>query len=180
MEIINVKYSIHHYQLWDNGVFPNSHLDVLVYKNVLDLPLLFAPKAIKNLFERNNWRNSWKDGVYTYHHYHSITHEVLGVYEGKSIIEFGGETGVKVEIEKGDVVIIPAGVAHKNMGEKDQVKCVGAYPEGRDYDMNYGKPSERIKADENIKKLPVPALDPVFGSHGELQRYWKSKNNIYA
>ncbi|HKC67070.1 MAG TPA: cupin domain-containing protein [Bacteroidia bacterium] len=175
MELINDKYFVKHYQIWSDGIFPSSNLDVLLYKKVFNLPFFFPARAIKELFKKNNWYNDWKDGIYTYHHYHSNTHEVLGVYEGDAIIEFGGETGVKIEIEKGDVLVIPAGVAHKNLGDKNQIKCVGACPNGENFDMNYGKPDEYPKAIENIRNVKIPLKDPVFGLHGEIQHYWKSK-----
>jgi uncharacterized protein YjlB len=38
--------------------------------------------------------------------------------------------------------------------------------------MNYGQPKERPQADENIKRVPLPALDPVYGAHGPLQEHW--------
>lgn len=167
------KYRLLKYHLKDDGKFPNNHLPVLLYKDVLDLPALLPAAFIKRLFARHHWSNSWKSGVFTYHHYHSITHEVMGVYKGKTQLMLGGSYGVKITIQKGDVLIIPAGVAHKNLGKENDVKCVGAYPGGRDYDMNYGKPEERKHAIENIKKVPLPDLDPVFGLHGELQLCWK-------
>jgi uncharacterized protein YjlB len=78
-----------------------------------------------------------------------------------------------VRLEKGDVLIIPAGTAHKNLGKQNSVKCVGAYPEGMDFDMNYGKPGERPQMDKNIYKVKLPSKDPVFGKHGQLENFWK-------
>src|SRR4051812_40962438 len=103
------------YILKDNGVFPNSALPVLHYKQILNLPVIFPAAAIRALFKKNGWTNNWKKGIYTYHHYHSITHEVLGVVKGKTILQLGGDDGIKIVIEKGDVVVVPAGVAHKNL-----------------------------------------------------------------
>jgi uncharacterized protein YjlB len=40
---------------------------------------------------------------------------------------------------KGDVLLIPAGVAHKNVGASIDFKCVGAYPGGKEFDINLGK-----------------------------------------
>jgi uncharacterized protein YjlB len=157
----------------DDGTFPNSRLPVLYYKGVLNIPLLFPATHVKHLFEKNNWLNSWDDGIFEYHHYHSITHEVLGIYEGGTVLRIGGDTGVKLRVEKGDVLIIPAGVAHKNL-DGESVGVVGAYPDGRNYDMNYGKPGERPKTDENIKGVPVPATDPVFGNQG-LPPAWRAE-----
>jgi uncharacterized protein YjlB len=52
-------------------------------------------------------------------------------------------------------------MAHKNLGEENQVKCVGAYPEGRNYDMNYGHAGERPSTDSNISRVPMPDKDPI-------------------
>jgi uncharacterized protein YjlB len=174
MNFINKKYTLERYKVKEKGAFPNNDLlNVLLYKNVFNLPYFFAANKIKSLFRKNGWTNAWKNGIYTFHHYHSVTHEVMGVYKGKTTLMFGGENGTKVTIEKGDVLIIPVGVAHKNLGAQNQIKCVGAYPGGKDFDMNYGKPDERPQADENIRKVPVPAKDPIFGLNGELHYYWK-------
>jgi len=153
--------------------FPNSNLPILHYVKVLELPMLLVGSAVKKLFENNNWTNTWKQGIYTYHHYHSITHEVLGFCKGETLLMLGGENGITLFVEEGDVLVIPAGVAHMNLGKEDDVICVGGYPDGRDYDMNYGKPAERPKADNNIAATPLPVTDPVFGKNGPLFRLWK-------
>ena len=166
------KYFVEHYFVKDDGTFPNSELPVLFYKHVLRVPRFFAGAFVKRLFKRHNWYNAWQYGIFEYHHYHSITHEVLGVVKGETRLQLGGSKGVILHIEKGDVVIIPAGVAHKNLGKQDQVTCIGAYPNGADYDINYGKAGERPQTDRNISKVPRPAQDPVFGKKGGLLKYW--------
>ena len=156
----------------DDGVFPNNSLPILFYPKVLELPRLFAGFSVRKLFQKNGWSNNWQQGIYTYHHYHSITHEVLGVCRGETLLLLGGEQGITVFIEQGDVLIIPAGVAHMNLGKEKDVICVGGYPNGRDYDMNYGKPGERPVADENISSVSLPQTDPVFGEKGGLLKIW--------
>src|ERR1043166_8709239 len=144
-------YVVQKYFLRDDGRFPNNaSLPVLLYKKALDLPGLFPGNYIVSLFKKNNWTNSWKDGVLDYHHYHSNTHEVLGVYRGKTIIQLGGAGGIELTLEKGDVLLIPAGVAHKNLTPDSRFKCVGAYPEGREYDMNFGKAEERPSTEIHV------------------------------
>ncbi|PBQ33636.1 cupin [Sphingobacteriaceae bacterium] len=157
----------------DNGIFPNSHLPVLIYKDVLDFPLFFDAVYITHLFEKNNWTNSWKAGIFTYHHYHSNAHEVIGVYKGKTELMLGGENGLKVMLEKGDVIIIPAGVAHKNLGDENAVACVGAYADGATYDICTGKKGERPLADTNLLTLALPDRDPVLGLKGGVEKYWR-------
>lgn len=166
-------HEVQYFQLKDDGRFPNSYLPVLLYKRALKLPLLFASDHIKKLFKSNNWNNAWKAGVYTYHHYHSVTHEVLGVYKGKATLQLGGDNGVQVMVEKGDVLLIPAGVAHKNLDNENAIKCVGAYPDGKDYDLLYGKPEERPQADKNIYAVGLPSQDPLYGAKGRMQEFWK-------
>lgn len=87
----------------------------------------------------------------------------------------GGPGQFETELEKGDVVVIPAGVAHKNLGDSGDFACVGAYPNGQAYDMNYGREGERPDVDENIKNTPLPQLDPLFGSSGPLVELWFNK-----
>ena len=157
----------------DDSIFPNNSLPVLLYPQVLVLPKLFVGGAVKKLFQDNGWKNNWKQGIYTYHHYHSITHEVLGICKGETLLLLGGEEGVTVFVQEGDVLIIPAGVAHINLGKENDVICVGGYPDGRDYDMNYGKPDERPKADHNIAALPLPHTDPVLGKKEGLLKIWR-------
>ncbi len=73
----------------------------------------------------------WRNGIYGFHHYHSTAHEVLGVYAGWTDVQFGGQAGIGVRLEKNDVVLIPAGVAHKNLAQSTGFGIVGAYPRGQ-------------------------------------------------
>lgn len=156
----------------DDGTFPNSKLPVLIYKAALTLPGEHAPKIIEDIFKNNNWTNSWRNGIYDYHHYQSITHEVLGVYEGNTMVELGGARGITLLIEIGDIIIIPAGVAHRNVTPDSKFKCVGAYPGGNDYDIKKGEAGERHEADRNITKVPLPENDPVY-TDGPLLKNWE-------
>lgn len=162
----------------DDGVFPNNpSLPLIVYKGALYLHPSEDSNAIEKVFEDHGWSNAWKSGIFDYHHYHSTTHEVLGVFCGKADIQLGGPDGTCVELVRGDVVVVPAGVAHKCLKASSDFLVVGAYPEGRDYDMNYGKPEERPMADENIKSVPLPNTDPVYGTEGPLVGKWRGKSD---
>jgi uncharacterized protein YjlB len=130
----------------DDGTFPNSKLPVLYYPAILKVPTLFPANYVRKLFETNNWRNAWKAGIFTFDHYHSNTHEVLAIIRGETTLQLGGEKGMKLNVKKGDVIVLPAGVAHRNLNKENAVTCVGAYPRGKSYDMNYGKAGERPNA----------------------------------
>jgi uncharacterized protein YjlB len=162
-------------QLNDDGRFPNnSRFPLLVYKGVLHLHPGDDADCIAAVFRQNNWTNSWTAGIFDYHHYHSNTHEVLGVFTGTADVQFGGDEGICVELTRGDAVVIPAGVAHKCLRSSEDFVCVGAYPDGKEYDMNYGHEGERPAADERIAGINAPENDPVFGKDGSLNTLWKN------
>src|SRR5262245_34237964 len=95
--------------LKDDGVIPNNpRLPLLIYHGALNLPPREAAAAIERLLESNHWGGSWRNGIYTYHHYHSTAHEVLLVYKGSATVQLGGEHGIIETIKRGDVLIIPA------------------------------------------------------------------------
>jgi uncharacterized protein YjlB len=77
-----------------------------------------------------------------------------------------------VTVRAGDVVVIPAGVAHRNMDSSDDVLVVGAYPGGSEYDICRGDPADYDKAICSICAVLMPGQDPVFGRHGPLWQLW--------
>ncbi len=156
----------------DDGIIPNSKLPLLLYRNVFSARHAAGASWLEKKFASNNWTNSWRNGIYSFHHYHSSSHEVLGLYSGTTLVHLGGEQGEIVTLNAGDIVIIPAGVGHKNLGS-DNLGVVGAYPEGRSWDLNRGLEGERPAADRNIETLPVPDTDPLLGKNAGLVRIWK-------
>ena len=161
--------------LEDDGIFPNnSELPVLLYRGAFELPQDEdeAAEAIEEVFGANDWAHGWRDGVYDFAHYHSTAHEVLGCYSGRARLRLGGDHGLEVELERGDVVVLPAGVSHERLSQSEDFAVVGSYPEGQDYDMNLGKDGERPEADENIERVPMPDRDPLYGSEGPLVERW--------
>lgn len=160
--------------LEDDGTFPNNPaLPLVVYRGAFQFVREGSPVAMEELFAANRWGGGWRNGIYSFHHYHSTAHEVLAVYGGSARVQLGGEKGLTMEIMPGDVVIIPAGVAHKNLGSGPGFRIVGVYPSGQTWDMNYGKPGERPAADRNIASVPLPQADPVYGEGGFLEELWK-------
>ncbi|GGE38713.1 hypothetical protein GCM10007276_15020 [Agaricicola taiwanensis] len=153
-----------------NGGFPNSSLPALIYRKVAtEAP--DGARFFEELFEKNGWTNSWRAGVFDYHHFHSNTHEVLGIATGQIDLRLGGDSGRTFSLARGDVVVIPAGVAHRCEGASDLL-VVGAYAEGRDWDIRKGDPAELAEVRENIEKVPLPHEDPVEGKDGPLVTAW--------
>ncbi|MGZ3216141.1 cupin domain-containing protein [Paracoccus sp. T5] len=117
-----------------------------------------APTAswFTDRFARNGWSGSWSGGVYDWHHYHATTHEVLGCHRGSAVLRLGGEDGDDVVVGPGDVIVIPAGLAHCRLAASEDFQVVGAYPGGVEPDIQTG----------GGIPCPLPKwdLDPVFGS----------------
>ncbi|NIK75460.1 uncharacterized protein YjlB [Paenibacillus castaneae] len=161
------------FQFRDDGVIPNHpFLPTLLYKGALQ----GKEDQAEQIFNRNNWLNSWTNGVFDYHHYHSNSHEVLGVIRGSALLQIGGAAGREIEVRNGDVILLPAGTGHKKMSSSSDFSVVGAYPNGMDYNLRTGKQGERPLVLEEIANVPFPQKDPLFGEEGPLMVYWKMNN----
>ena len=64
----------------DDGSVPNSDLPVLIYHGADEIS--GDATACEALFERNRWWRFWRDGIYSFHHFHSTAHEALGWSRG--------------------------------------------------------------------------------------------------
>jgi len=86
------------------------------------------PAAVmEDLFEANSWGDTWRDGIYSYVHYHSRIHEVLGIARGKGRVRFGGNKGRIFTLKAGDVAILHAGTGHQCLFAEEDFLVVGAY-----------------------------------------------------
>src|SRR5271166_1412987 len=168
--------TIEEYFFAGDGVVPNNpRLPLIVYRGVLETGGAAAASCVA-LFYRYGWTGAWKNGVYAHHHYHSSAHEVLGIAAGWVRVRLGGEGGQTMELHAGDVVVIPAGVAHKNEGASPDLMVVGAYPGGKSPDMCSPAAQQRERALSNIPKVALPASDPVYGKPGPLLERWRAVN----
>ena len=154
----------------DDGSIPNNpSLGVAIYRGAFQS----NPERIEQAFNENGWTNSWTNGVFDYHHYHSNIHEALGVRSGSAVLLIGGEQGQKLEVNTGDVAVLPAGTGHKKISGSEDFQIVGAYPGGVSPNKKTGKPDERPYVLEDIQNTPLPQTDPVYGNEGPLLKNWK-------
>jgi uncharacterized protein YjlB len=156
----------------DDGAVPNSRLPLLVYRQAVPAD----PAAIERIFAANRWPPAWRDGVFPFHHFHSTAHEALGIARGRVAVQFGGPAGPVVEVQAGDVVVLPAGVGHRNQSASADLLIVGAYPEGMEsgLDTRRARPEEIEEVRRNIAAVPPPSADPVAGPGGPLARLWSA------
>jgi uncharacterized protein YjlB len=126
---------------------------VLIYRGV--------EGDLRELIREHGWGGSWVDGVFDFHHFHSTSHEVLGVLSGEATLELGGPQGASFDVAAGDVLVLPAGTGHRRATARRGFTVTGAYPAGQeDYDLLReadGAARARIAA------LPAPDQDPVGG-----------------
>jgi len=158
-----------------DGVIPNNpKLPFILYRSPVRLTDDFDPAAVfEELFARNGWRDSWRNGIYDFAHYHSQTHEVLGVARGHARIRFGGERGKELRLKAGDVAVLPAGTGHQRLAASKDLLVVGAYPASGSYDECRTSAAEHNRALRTIPKVALPRKDPVYGRDGPLTRLWR-------
>lgn len=174
---VRENFEVEAYFLEDDGRIPNHpRYPLLLYRGALVLSGGDPARSVERTFRYNNWDNNWRDGIFPYHHYHSTTHEVLGLARGEVEVQFGGEGGVNAALRAGDVAILPAGTGHKNLGSGPDLLVVGGYPAGQSWDLLRGEPEERPQALQNIRGVPRPDTDPVLGSRGPLLERWSPRS----
>lgn len=156
------------------GVPNNPTLPFLHYKGVVELDPRFDPAAIfEVMFAANGWKDSWRDSIYTFLHFHTRTHEVLGIARGHARVQFGGRNGRIVEIRAGDTIVLPAGTGHQRKSASKDLLVVGAYPGGGKYDEPKPNEVSLSEAEARIAGVSLPKKDPVFGIKGPLRRIWR-------
>ena len=141
------------------GAFPPGSLTALAIESHLSSVGVVEPQ--------------WRFTMYSTTHFHSTAHEVLCISRGKARLCFGGEENpgkVEMQVEKGDVLILPAGVGHRlleDLTDSGGFEMVGSYPTGYNWDMCYGKKGEEDKV-QRIAKLPWFSRDPIYGDQGPV------------
>jgi uncharacterized protein YjlB len=115
---------------------------------------------------------SWRNGIFDFHHFHSTAHEVLAILRGHASVQLGGPGGARFEVAAGDVLVLPAGTGHRNLGSSPDLLVAGAYPRGQSWDLRRGDPGEHDEVLANIAAVALPATDPVLGPAGPLVELW--------
>ncbi len=158
-------------QLRRNGWMPNNEkLPVLLYRSISGDVRSDVASYMEKVFRQNGWPPQWRNGVYSFHHYHSTAHEVLGFAGGEAKIMLGGENGTVVTVRKGDVALLPVGTGHCRISASSDFLVVGAYPPDQNWDLCRSAPD--AKAIARMQSLSFPGTDPVQGNSGALSRNW--------
>jgi uncharacterized protein YjlB len=172
---LSSKIETHHFT--DDGTVPNNRLPLVLYRGALGGEGDLAARC-EAMFEANGWPGAWRNGIYGHHHYHSTAHEVLGIARGSARVRLGGERGASVELRKGDVVVIPAGVAHKRESASSDLLVIGSYPEGQRPDICRADAASHDKSAANVARVKLPGSDPVTGEAGPLLDCWRRAGSL--
>ena len=146
--------------LKDDGVFPNnSHHPLLLFRSAF---VHGEESQGSRILTQASWTPPWVWGIYPYHHYHSTAWEILVCIKGQANVQLGGPAGPAISLDRGDVVLIPPGVAHKQLNASHVFALLGSYLPGSGHvDVLKGKPTNEQR--QNIAKAPVPEQDPITG-----------------
>jgi uncharacterized protein YjlB len=103
---------------------------------------------------------------------------VLGIARGSARVRLGGENGATVELREGDVVMIPAGVAHKRESASADLLVIGSYPKGQRPDICRADAGAHDRASTNVSQVALPASDPVTGRADPLIDCWQRDGSL--
>lgn len=170
-----IKVSRHLIPAWH--VFPNTSIQnkpLLIYHCAFEKGAS-ASQISNHLKKVDVVVPQWQYSMYRQTHFHSTTHEVLSVVSGRARLCFGGEENpdrVEPVIEAGDVIIIPAGVAHRLLEDlSGGFIMVGSYPKGKNWDMCYGAGDENEDEIKSaISQLNWFDQDPIYGRGGPVSQ----------
>jgi len=165
-----IQVTCHHIPSWNR--VPNTSIQskpLMVYHGAFNATAAELTRRLKSIGEVVP---QWEYTMYSQTHFHSTTHEVLGVVAGRARLCFGGEENpgrFEPTVQRGDLIIVPAGVGHRLLNDEGDVpfKMVGAYPPQKEWDMCYGKPGEETKV-QGIQNLEWFHQDPLYGKDGPV------------
>ncbi|WP_300597227.1 hypothetical protein [Niabella sp.] len=155
----------------EDRLIPNSPHPLLVYRNFFDKEYEACESWLKKKFVTNKWFPFSGLQFFDVAYYYINTHIVLGVCSGEAKWQLGGTLGLTMIIEKGDVLVIPAGVALRHLESSTDFKITGA--SSLDVTPRIRKETSGNSKDaEQIAGIALPDTDPVLGTDDGLLAIW--------
>src|SRR5258708_32081494 len=124
---------VHTFRFEDDGETPNNpRLPLVVYRAAVNLAGAQDPAApFERAFAKHGWSDGWRNGIYPFLHFHTATHEVLGIARGHATVEFGRAKGQVLTVEAGDGGGLPAGTGPRRIAARGGLPVCGAQPRKR-------------------------------------------------
>lgn len=215
------------YDIKPTKLVPNSPKPLLLYRNCFIRDGKVDATLAYDTFKKNGWDAQWVTtyGHYQRSHYHPATHEVMVVLSGPGTIRWGtadlndeprkhtyGSAGndyedgsLFIEVNAGDLFIIPAGVTHKSFDptapnpdpqcltgggahsiESDdprrfvgELKASGFTMMGaypRGMSWGWAEGGEHVGRYESVWRVRNAELDPVLGDQGGINTFWNRRS----
>ncbi|SDC00024.1 cupin domain-containing protein [Niabella drilacis] len=152
---------------------PSSPLPLLVYRGFFDKEYDACEDWLIKKFRSNKWFPSPALGAFNFTHYYINTHIVLGVCAGEAQWQLGGTLGIITVLEKGDVMVIPAGVALRHLGSGTDLNLAGACSVNVSPELQRRQSGNRVHANRSIANIPTPDNDPILGPGAGLLTIWQ-------
>jgi len=156
----------------DSGI-PNSRLPLVLWRGRLPASAR-SGSAATALYRRNGWQGTWVYTVFPYWHFHTRGHEALACVSGRARIGFGGDQGIKVDVEVGDVCVIPAGVGHRRFDSSGDFQMAGGYPSGQEGNIVRPGDLDDARIVREIAALALPETDPISGRADGVVAAWSA------
>ena len=160
----------------DDGTFPNNpHQPLIVIRSAFSGSPAEGESAIVGS-SGGQWTFPWAWGIFPYHHYHSTAWELLVCVQGEADVQWGGPTGPTMVVAKGDVALVPPGLAHKQVNARQGFTLLGSYPTSTTTDDKNPKAVDTLTGvptaneRDNIRNCPLPPTEPILGL--DVSQFW--------
>ncbi|MCD2425876.1 hypothetical protein LQ567_24040 [Niabella pedocola] len=154
-----------------DNLIPNSPHPLLVYRTFFDKESDACENWLKKKFTAHQWFLFAGVPPLDVPFYYMNTHVVLGVCAGAAKWQLGGTLGLTMVIEKGDVLVIPAGVGLQHLESSADFKITGA--SALDVVPKIRKEASGNSKDPGrVADVPIPETDPVLGMDDGLLTIW--------
>ena len=111
----------------DDGETPNNpRLPLVVYRGAVRLIAVTIAAVFEETFARHGWRDLWRDGVYDFLHFHSGTHEVLGIARGRVTVHSAAQG--RTNLGRGRRRGAAGRTGHRRIRASRDLLVVGAIP----------------------------------------------------
>ncbi|KAH8883206.1 hypothetical protein GQ53DRAFT_830900 [Thozetella sp. PMI_491] len=168
-----------HYFVGDTPYVPGSELPVVVYRGALKH--CQNEEEIRIYLESNGgWVRGGAWNAWFKSHYHPNVHECYGVATGSSELSIGRgplddhSAEQLIRLNKGDVMIIPAGVSHCSSTATEDYRFIVFFPKEDPKWISVWCQTDEDTAENKQRALqvPLPSTDPLEGPNGYLIREW--------
>jgi uncharacterized protein YjlB len=103
---------------------------VTIHRGVIDLEQRGCGGRVRMPVLGKRGATDWRDGIYHYHHDHSLPHGALGIAAGTPR-SCSAVPAAAVKVAAGDAIVLPVRIVPRRISANGDVLVVCAYPAGQ-------------------------------------------------